>query len=336
MQGSYPQFLRSDETSPQTWRPQGWTGRFYRLFNRLRFLRKELRLSKEVSLVETDFLEGHIKVGGAIAPGCLTIGFYRNTQASRLSGRALATPRMAIAYNGCVWDAVSRAPASGVVIYFAENPTRSIVSARAHDFLMEAGRVWSGARVANACRPTAIGEKLERAIRSAVQLAENQDDDNDRETLSAWIYEDLLSLASCVIDDIAWGAIEPGPGKGPENRYELAARIEQLLWSDPETAETPLLSLDEVASIFGRSRRQVQMAVLENFGVGFTELKRCIRLHQAFRALNETDRYQNISTIAQVYEFDHLGRFAKYYKQMFGMLPSAQLRERWRGSAPGS
>ena len=336
MQSSYPQFLRFDETSPQAWRPQGWTGRFYRLFNRLRFVRKELRLSKDVTLVQTDFLEGHIKTDGAIAPGCLTIGFYHSAQVSRLSGRALDTQRMALAYNGCVWDAVSRAPASGVVVYFGENPTRSIVSARAHDFLMEAGRECAGARVAYACRPTAIGEKLERAVRSAIQLAENQDDDIDLETFSAWIHEDLLSLASCVIDDLAGGAIEPWLGKGEANRYELAAGIEKLLWSDPEMAATPLLMLDEVASIFGCSRRQVQMAILENFGVGFTELKRCIRLHQAFSALNETDRYQNISTIAQIYEFDHLGRFAKYYKQMFGTLPSAQLRERWRGSAPGT
>ncbi len=336
MQSSNPQFLRSDESSPQAWRPQSWTGGFYRLFNRLRFLRKELRLSEEVSLVGTDFLEGHIKVGGAIAPGCLTIGFYRSAQVSRLSGRALDQQRMAIAYNGCGWDAVSRAPASGVVVYFAENPARSIMSARAHEFFMEAGRARAGARVAYASRPTAMGAKLECAIRSALQIMENNDNDSDREKLSAWIYEDLLSLASCVIDDIAGGAIEPWPGKGQANRYELASRIEELLWSDPETAETPLLSLDVVASIFGCSRRQVQMAVLENFGVGFTELKRCIRLHQAFRALNETDRHQNISMIAQVYEFDHLGRFANYYMQMFGMLPSAQLRERWRGSTPGS
>lgn len=335
MLGPYPQFVRTDENSPHVWRPQGWTGRFYRFFNRLRFVRRELRLSDDMFVVATDFLEGHIKVGGAMAPGRLTIGFYRHAQVSRLSGRALDTHRMAISYNGCSWDAVSRAPASGVVIYFAENPTRSIVSARAHDFLMEAGRLSTGARLAHVRPPTPIGEKLERAILSSIQLAENDDASLEQDKLSAWISEDLISLACCVIDDLAESAVET-PGKGEANRYELAAGIEKLLWIDPETAETPALSLDTVAATFGCSRRQVQMAVLEHFGVGFTELKRCIRLHQAFQAVIEKDRYQNISSIAQVYEFDHLGRFAQYYRDMFGILPSAHLRETWRSAPPGS
>ena len=335
MQGHYPQFVRTDETSPQAWRPQGWSGRFYRLFNRLRYVRKVLRLSDDVFMVETEFLEGHIKVGGIIAPGHLTIGFYHEAKLSRLSGRALDTKRMAISYNGCVWDAVSRAPASGVAIYFAENPTRSIVSKRAHAFLMESGRASTGARLAHVCRPTMMGEKLEGAMRSSISMAEHDDGSLDRDTVSTWIGEDLLTLASCVIDDVVEGE-SSSPGKGEANRYELAIGIEKLLWIDPEIAARPSVSLDDVASIFGCSRRQVQMAILEHFGVGFTELKRCIRLHQAFNAVNEKERYQNISSIAQTYEFDHLGRFAKYYREMFGILPSNHLRETWRRSTPRS
>jgi len=335
MQGPYPQFVRTDETSPQAWRPHGWSGRFYRLFNRLRFVRKELRLSEDVFMVETDFLEGHIKVGGTIAPGRLTIGFYHNAKVSRLSGRALDTKRMAISYNGCVWDAVSRAPASGVVIYFAETPTRAIITERAHDFLMEARLASSGMRLSHVCRPTRMGEKLEHAIRSSIHLTEHDDGSLERDKVSAWIDEDLLTLASCVIDDVVEGEID-SPGKGEANRYELAIGIEKLLWIDPEMAATPSVSLDDVASIFGCSRRQVQMAILEHFGVGFTELKRCIRLHQAFDAVCEKERYQNISSIAQIYEFDHLGRFAKYYREMFGILPSDHLRDTWRRPAPGS
>ena len=335
MQTSYPKFMRTDENTPQPWRPGGWTGRFYRLFNRLRFVRKELCLSDEVTMVETDFLEGHIKVGGVIAPGRLTIGFYRNSQISRLSGKSLDSSRMAISYNGCAWDAVSRAPASGAVISFAENPTRSIVSERAHAFLMESGRTGAGVRLAHICRLTSQGEKLERAIRSSIQLAENSDFSGGEEKMAAWIDEDALSLAACVIDEIADQEIETTT-RGEAKRYALAAEIEKLLWVDPETTATSSLSLDDVAAKFACSRRQVQMAILEHFGVGFTELKRCIRLQQAFDAVNVTDRYQNISSIAHAYEFDHLGRFAKYYKEMFGVLPSRHLREAWRPSPPGT
>lgn len=335
MQSSYPQFVRTDENSPQAWRPQGWTGRFYRLFNRLRFVRKELRLSEDVSMVETDFLEGHIKVGGVIASGRLAIGFYHSSQVSRLSGKTLDTRQMAISYNGCAWDAVSRAPAGGVVIYFAENATRSIVSDTAHSFLMEAGRTSAGARLADVRRPTPIGEKLEHAVRSSIKLAENDDGLDGEEKMSAWIGEDLLSLAACVIDDIADGATETTT-RGEANRYELAAEIEKLLWVEPESLAASSLTLDGIALKFGCSRRQVQMAILENFGVGFTELKRCIRLQQSFDAVNERDRYRNISSIAHAYDFEHLGRFSKYYREMFGVLPSAHLREAWGKSPPGS
>lgn len=335
MQSPYPIFERTDEHTPQPWRPGGWAGRFYRLLNNLRFVRKELRLSDDVSMVETELLDGHIRVGGAIAPGRLTIGFYRSSRVSRLSGRPLDAPRMAIAYNGCAWDAVSRAPASGVAIFFAETPTRLIVPESAHEFLMESGRKSSGARLAHMCAPTATGEKLERAIRSSIRLAENNAGLDKGESVVEWIAEDLISLATCAIDEVCDSAID-APGRGEANRFELAAGIEKLLWIDPDTSASPSLSLDDVARKFGCSRRQVQMAVLEQFGVGFTEFKRCIRLHQAFNALAEPERYRNVSSVAYAYEFEHLGRFAQYYNEMFGVLPSRHLRETWRPSAPGS
>lgn len=325
MYDSYPRMLKTDERDAAQWRPQGWKGKFYKLFNPLRFTRKELHLSGDLFMVRTDFLEGHIRIGGRIDPGALCIGFYESSEGNRLSGTALITRRMTVSYNGCKWDAVSKSPACGLVIHFSPTLAKRIVSKSAHDFLMKAPGP-AGERLSLILAVTPMGENLRAAIRSSIELAEDAENSRDYENVGSWISDDLVSLATCLIDEITEEDCD-SLTSGESNRYSLAREVEEFLWRDPTRTDgnTPT-SLDEFATHFGCSRRLVQIAIQEHFGVGFTALKRSIRLHQVHSVLNNND-YKSITSAAMDFEFDHLGRFAQYYKKMFGALPSESFRK---------
>lgn len=110
-------------------------------------------------------------------------------------------------------------------------------------------------------------------------------------------------------------------------RRMIALAIEKTLWNGPHvrTSEQDL-SLDDFAEQYQVSRRTIQLAVQENFGMGFTALRRTIRLHQVRRAMNELP-HKNVSELAMEFFFNHLGRFSREYFEAFGVLPSNEIRK---------
>jgi AraC-like DNA-binding protein len=326
MNNQYPKYSKTDEKDPAIWKLRGWAGRFYKLFSNLQFTRQELQLSEDLCVIQTDLHHGHIKVGGFIDPGRLTISFYEGSDATRLSGSSAETAKVAISYNGCKWDAAIQSPASSFVINFSEKLSAQIVSEAGHSCLMTGKYTPSGERLSQVFPTTPTAGKLKHAIQSGIRLAENNDGSDREENLGNWLLEDLISLSSCLVDEISDLHVELS-SKGEASRYDLAREIEKLLWSGPNMENIPDMTLDSLASQFGCSRRQIQLAILENFGVCFTELKRSVRLHQAYDALNNNGSYRHVSSVAYAYEFDHLSRFSQYYKEMFGVLPSKHLAE---------
>lgn len=301
-------------------------GRIYKLFSNLQFTRKELRLSDDLCVIQTDLHRGHIKVGGLIDPGRLTISFYDSSDDTRISGKSIDASKMVISYNGCRWDAASKSPAVSIVINFSGKLAEQIVLEDAHAFLMETASNSFGNHLALVSNITPAGEKLRNAIQSSFRLIEADNSMERINDIGIWISEDVVTFASCLIDEITNSEINSSK-KGESNRYSLAREIEKLLWVDPKSEEFMSLTLDGIARRFSCSRRQVQAAILEQFGIGFIELKRSIRLHQVYNVLNDKNSHANVSSVAVNHEFDHLGRFSKYYKEMFGVLPSKHLRK---------
>lgn len=326
----FPKVVQTDETDPRLRGPQGWTGKLYKLLNPLRFKRKELRLSNDLYMTHTEFLEGHIRVGGVIEPGNLTIGFYGSADGNRLAGAHRVNDGMAVSYNGCKWDAVSKAPAYGAVIHFSHQLTESIVSPSAHAFLMNASVV-AGERLSLVSPVTPMGESLRKAIRSSITLAEEAERPPEYASIFDWMANDLVSMAACLIDEVTEDAQAPLT-QSQEKRFEMARQIERFLWEDPSMGAEIPTSLDEMADYFGCQRRTIQAVVKDYFGVGFVALKRSIRLHQVNAALTGGGA-ESVTSAALDHNFEELGRFSGYYKKMFGELPSESLRRGDRDDA---
>lgn len=127
--------------------------------------------------------------------------------------------------------------------------------------------------------------------------------------------------------------IIPDPGEtGPPpltRRATLAREAEHLLWQNAYVDKSTVpYSLEDLAGRVGVSPRTLQLALQEYFGYSFREMSISIRLHSArarILAAETTDR-ENIAGIAFSCGFWHLGRFAVYYKRLFGCRPSQDIQ----------
>ncbi len=119
---------------------------------------------------------------------------------------------------------------------------------------------------------------------------------------------------------------------GEKQRHNLAVDVERILWRFNVDELADEITLDYLAATLNISRRNIQASIMEQFGVGFVELKRVIRLQQFREALIKSDRKPAIGVLAEKHGFSHFGRFAGYYKDFYGETPSQTLQAIKAGS----
>ncbi|MFM7709102.1 MAG: helix-turn-helix transcriptional regulator [Gammaproteobacteria bacterium] len=115
---------------------------------------------------------------------------------------------------------------------------------------------------------------------------------------------------------------------GGRRRHALAAAAEQLIWDRVRAPEPGDTSLDALCTALGTTRRTLQLAFQEHFGVNFGLITRAARLQRVRDELR--DGGASVSDTAFRHGFEHLGRFAGYYREFYGENPSATLRARAR------
>ncbi len=103
-------------------------------------------------------------------------------------------------------------------------------------------------------------------------------------------------------------------------------RFEDVLAAQPDR-QIPIAELCGVVRV---AERTLRMCCLEVLGVSPTSYIRLRRLNLVHAALQQADRTTaKVSELAERYGFSELGRFATYYRTIFGEKPSATL---WRPS----
>ncbi|WP_336658828.1 AraC family transcriptional regulator [Leucobacter sp. USHLN153] len=110
-------------------------------------------------------------------------------------------------------------------------------------------------------------------------------------------------------------AFEPSP---PSYLLEAARYLRRYL-SEPITIES-------LGSTVGIGTRQLQLAFQAHLGCTAQEYLRNARLDRAWAALNDSrpgrDRSPSVATVAAEVGIPHTGRFARYFSDRFGVLPS--------------
>ena len=108
-------------------------------------------------------------------------------------------------------------------------------------------------------------------------------------------------------------------------RHALAREAERLIWRRIANGEASGLSLDELCTDLGTTRRTLQLAFQDHFATPVGIVTRSARL-QSVRAELSSGTAPAVSDAALRGGFEHLGRFAHYYRDFYGESPSATLR----------
>lgn len=116
-------------------------------------------------------------------------------------------------------------------------------------------------------------------------------------------------------------AIFGGDGRAEHRAVRRAVRYLEDHLAEPVTVE-------EVAEVAGVSVRTLQQAFRHDLGMSVTEWVREQRLQRVREDLvwSSRERSVSVSEIAAAWGFNHLGRFAAYYRRRFGENPSDTMR----------
>lgn len=125
--------------------------------------------------------------------------------------------------------------------------------------------------------------------------------------------------------------IYQGAGKAPERppspsvRHLIALRAREFMHAHVEEP----ITVEDLCGALGISRRTLQYSFEDVFQVNPAVYLRVMRLNGVRRALRRADPTRaNVQDIAARWGFWHLSRFAQYYREMFGELPSDTLYNR--------
>jgi AraC-like DNA-binding protein len=162
-----------------------------------------------------------------------------------------------------------------------------------------------------------IGQKVEFSEIDLTDETPSQINDLD---------ETFVEMARNVIEEMALADFQASAVSSGQRR-ELALKVEQMLWEPPFLHDEQFTAtLDEFAVLLNVSTRTIQIAIQEQFGIGFVALRRLIRLTQLRRAILESKGNATLSTLASDYKL-HFGRLAQEYGQLFGRKPSQEIRD---------
>lgn len=103
------------------------------------------------------------------------------------------------------------------------------------------------------------------------------------------------------------------------NRERIVRRVRRFLDANPESA----LSITDICDEVGVTRRTLQNAIQEVFGISPQHYLKAIRLNGFRRALKARDSLrESIGDVAARWGFWHLSQLAQDYRRLFGELPS--------------
>jgi AraC family ethanolamine operon transcriptional activator len=105
-------------------------------------------------------------------------------------------------------------------------------------------------------------------------------------------------------------------------RSELIARADTYLQNHLDQP----FDVRRLASEVGTTERSLQRHFADAYGVTPHEWARCLALHRVRERLKTADaRLLTIEGIARDFGFQHMGRFAEYYRRLFDEFPSVTL-----------
>ena len=314
-------FDTKDPAELNQYQPQGLDRDFYLLARADRHYRFHGVYFNDQSWIEYAFVQGANRMQGAVKEGALHVAFVW-TENVRLMDARFSGLRMIIGLPGSPWEGSSLHPAKCCNMVLEWDLVRERLSPEALSYLDRATTTPWG-RTSLIAEPTQMASTLCQAMMSCLDTNFQAGDLVMTDQGKASWHADLMVLVVAVIERLA--DVRAPETIGERSRRSVLARdVESLLWRLPTWELTATAgSVDQMAARFHVSRRTLQLALYEFFGVGFVMLSRTIRMHRVRRMIQNKREQRSIASLAQEYGFTHLGRFSVQYRQMFGISPSS-------------
>jgi AraC family ethanolamine operon transcriptional activator len=146
-------------------------------------------------------------------------------------------------------------------------------------------------------------------------------------TLAAQVQRDILhEVLACIAPIVLAHLGSAGPSKASVGRYRLVQRARELVL-DRVGAPDPVQIID-VCRALNVSRRTLQYSFEEVLGLNPATYLRVLRLNRARRDLLAANYLNNVQVkdVVSRWGFWHLSRFSAEYRELYGELPSATLK----------
>jgi hypothetical protein len=318
--------------------PEAWDFAIYSLDPKdFWFSKATMPVVPGCELVRYDF-RGRVRFRAALQAPRLQINFIDSysTIESRLQGKGKIDSVVMVTLGGNSWDGLSDVGALGIELNFDEHLASRIVPAElkfALDRMISKERSVIGP-------VTQCGQQLKlMALRHLARMDQQnslfhldqigQDSELFQiqlEDVETQTQETLVEMAQNLLEELALTDFH-APEISSGRRRAIALKVEQMLWEPPFLQDESFsATLEEFATLFGVSTRTIQIAIQEQFGIGFVALRRLVRLTQLRRAMLESKGAASLSALASDYRL-HFGRLAGEYSELFGIKPSHELRQ---------
>jgi AraC-like DNA-binding protein len=291
---------------------QGWRGEAYRIApGPFGFSGQCLQTGPGI-LVDSWRCEGALRARLRRSSGALHLGFLEG-KALRIDGGGVRHEALVISPCGASFSATMRGVAGGVgvAIDAAVFPGAEALHERWR------ARAQGGSVVLPVGTAAATLRDLLR--RRCAERDQNVDGNGIDGVFGAGIIQTARAALTAALDQADLRKAEGG-----KRRHALAAQAEEIIWERVRAPDPGDVSLDALCAALGTTRRTLQLAFQEHFGVNFGLMARAIRLRRVREALRTGDI--SVSDAAFRHGFEHLGRFAAYYRGFYGENPSTTRR----------
>lgn len=308
-------------------RKVGWSQQAIRLGpGDLGFCVHGVELADGVYVDET-WLSGASSLEATAHPDSLLIGFFSG-DGFRLQGAPLASSHLCVTPPGARWDAASRRGGQWQAVHLSGPALRSTLGDGAAAQVASLGEIAAGGTIT--AKPTESANELHRLLQGVLRAGgPARRGESPREAL-----EKVRELSRLVVRDVLSGAAKAIARPG-HRRAQVARAAARMIWEGVQAGGPDSMDLDDVARVLGVSRRTVQLAFSEYFGVSFRTLYQAARLHRAHAMIRAQGHELSVTQIATRCGFAHLGRFSRYYQRMFGRLPRDTRSLAWGGRSAG-
>ncbi len=311
-------FATSDIDETNRHPSPGWTQVYYRLAEgRFRHEFVRVHLGDGVDAEHIRIL-GAVRFIGTLAEDAVHVAFPYGG-GLRLSGVPASRRLVAISPPGVQFEASNQVEARTFEL---------VAGGRAYATLLSAGVASSPfltpARTPVVLNETPTAEALRQLLEGYFSLLDQHEDLALEPQRIQRAREDMLDLLRLML--VSGAASPEDEVKAPHpRRRALALSIEEWLWRQLDDPGAQPVTLAAASRELDVSVRSIQLAVEEYFGINFVRFARLARLHQVHSAL-VLGLATNVSDAATRHGFWHLGRFSRYYREVFGESPSQTVR----------